>query len=605
MDLSHRFSFVFVFSETNTRNREKKMTSKSWTSVTFAALVFLILSEKVAADDFTSCFCYQTNGRWCDGTAVGSSEFWRDSCKNWVTDALLWTIPAFLALLFFFFFPFIFCAARVCCNCCGGREPTDGCCCPTNPGVRVTPEGTVVPQTKQYSNRSVFCTKFLLAAVFGLWVYYSVGIFVINHRVSNGLLDVIGSINSEMSSLYETVAAGQNASNALAANGATFVDATALQSELQSALSKYQTVVHDVAEINNHIHDAELNEQIGRNEDAYRIPAIGLCILFPAFIMMLCNCRGVVLTIGAGLMSFAAVLVVGAFIAHEVVAQGSTALCNNYNTTLVPSLINAATWGGGCGGASITQRVSDGAEQYFEQACSSGVATLCGESGAFTCPPGAYDLLCVDGQSSSGNVASWSHLLVVLNSTFFESVNTEDANCPSGCSISVCANQCASLTSKSASQQFQSFFDAYQQPVQVLVNDFFAAYYNCTGIYEALQSTSIHGNLCNEFSTQFTNISIQFLALSVLAIPAIILLIMGAKRFTKMTPLSDNSHSTNIVYQVMVQNDEERAIVGSPLLAPRPNNDHAMQQSEYGGYGVPVVGVLATQQSTCTGKVVN
>lgn len=558
-------------------------------------LVVMFASAAQADANFRNCFCFQSDGTWCG--ANGNNDFWRDSCRDWAEDALLWTIPAFLAWIGFLFFPFVFFAARMCCNCCGGRQPTDGCCCPSTPSVRVFEDGHEEPIPRRYSNRSIFCTKFFFASCFGLWVYYSVGVYVLNHRVDNALNDVTNSISFESSKISSMVIDAVNATQTLVNNDAPFISSS-LVFDLQAAQTKYLSVDNDIQNIVNHIQHAENDQSWGRYEDAFRIPSIALCILFPAFVMMLCNCRNAALTIGSGLMSLTAVLVVTAFITHELVAQASTALCNDYNDTLVPSVLNAAKWGHGCGQEGITSDLSTVSLGYFNDACKQGLADLCADD-AFQCPPNAYQNLCVDaGTIGTETLDGWATLAQLLNSTFTTSIVYNDIGCTGAlggdsCTISQCASYCSEPDLRSNSQLLVDFMDSYSDSMNVILVDFYPAYVNCTALYEALMSTGIHGQLCNEFSTQFTNISIQFLALSCLSIAAVILLILGAKRFMKMEKLDDQeTRGSTFAYRVLLQTDQERAVMGSPLLGSRTGGGDYQAAEPVVGYptddGAPI-----------------
>src|SRR5437868_6950152 len=99
--------------------------------MTVASLLLLPLVVSVVAADgsFESCFCWNhTAGGLCDGFAEGSS--WTTPCQNRLLGAFYWASPAIFVFCFFLFFPFFFCLSRVLCNCCGGRHPSEGCCCP-------------------------------------------------------------------------------------------------------------------------------------------------------------------------------------------------------------------------------------------------------------------------------------------------------------------------------------------------------------------------------------------------------------------------------------------------------------------------------------------
>jgi hypothetical protein len=566
----------------------KKEKSHNSTSMSSKILLLALTFAAAQADsNFRNCFCFESDGTWCG--ADSGNHFWRDSCKDWTLNALYWTIPAFLFWIGFLVFPFVLFAARMCCNCCGGRQPTEGCCCPSKPSVRVFDDGHEEPIPRRYTNRSIFCTKFFYCACFSLWIYYSVGIFVINHRVNNALNDVTSGIASQSTSISTVIEGTVNATQQLVTNGASFVGQNVVN-DLQQAQSKYQSVDNDIQKILNNIRKVENQQQWGRYEDAFRFPAIALCILLPAFFMMLCNCHNAVLTIGAGLMSFSAVFVVTLFIGHELVAQASTALCENYNDTLVPSVVNAAIWGKGCGEESITSDISGASLQYFTEACKQGLAGICG-NGGFQCPEGALQNICVDaGTIGQSSLYGWQSLAQLLNETFESSYLTTDVVCNSQvgnsmCTISQCATYCSNTELKDDSALLVGFMNSYSVAMNVIVSEFYPAYTNCTALSEALMSSEIHGQICNEFSTQFTNISIQFLALSCLSIAAVILLLLGAKRFKKMEKVEEaGGRGSTFAYRVLLQSDQERAVMGSPLLSSGTNHNGYPSVSE------PIVG---------------
>ncbi|KAJ9462556.1 hypothetical protein DIPPA_10449 [Diplonema papillatum] len=93
----------------------------------FLALLFLTFVQNCAADrsaKLAKCLCFDR------ATNTGCTGVITDQCQDYVKSLVITLYPSIAcAVIFLFLFP-MFMLCRRCCNTCGGREPSDGICCP-------------------------------------------------------------------------------------------------------------------------------------------------------------------------------------------------------------------------------------------------------------------------------------------------------------------------------------------------------------------------------------------------------------------------------------------------------------------------------------------
>lgn len=295
--------------------------------------------------------------------------------------------------------------------------------------------------------------------------------------------------------------------------------------------------------------------------------------------MMFCNCHNGALTVLACLLSLSASLIVFALVFHAVIAQATSEICSNYNDTSVPLLIDIASSQGGCGDQGVVAALDATAQKYFDFACNStsqsssassssdgslfaGLKELCA-SGLFACPPGVAALTC---QTSF----DWPNAAAGVSSILSKTTTRITAGCLN-CNISTCATQCSNLTAKALAQSFSHFAQLYSGDMEVVFTVLYPDYVNCTGLYNAIEwGSPLQDILCNSFNTDFTNISIQFLSMSLLSIPLIVIIILGAKRFQKMKTDSGEDVRINsvnaVVYGILAPSEQDKEVVGVPVL---------------------------------------
>ena len=551
--------------------------------ILLAIMLLALLPGAAVASNFEDCLCWDmATDSWCGGT-----DFYRSPCRDWVRDAFLWTIPAVLLTLFFFFFPFVFFCARCCCNCCGGKNPSDGICCPTE-RIAIDPiTGQQILQIKTYSTRSIFLTKFFFCMAFGFWIYFSVGVYHINDQAHSALHKTIERTQFEIDYLASDVNMTYYQLQVVAANGGSSFVGSSLLQQLASAKSKFSVVQYHTRMVVDNITKAEDDQGWGRNEDAYRIPSFPMTILLIAFIMMLCNCHNGFISVLAGLFSWLAVFVVVCFTLHAIIAQGASAACDNYNDTVVPLLLDIAVSKGGCGVPSVVASFDEAAKFYIPHACGQGTPSqlygnmlgLCGDY--FNCPVSGSGL-----QGLCNTSFNWPQAATTVMSVFTDGVAKAASGCVE-CNVTMCAKECSDPSARAAAAQFAQFAESFGSPMAYVFGTAYSDYVNCTALGEALEYKGpIHNALCTSFSTDFTNVAILFLELTITCIPCLVLLVVGAKRFQKMRKANGEavsfSQPQDFVYGVLVTSPEERAIVGSPILGTPvvPNEKRAAGESE-------------------------
>lgn len=560
--------------------------------------VVLLAASTAHASDFTDCLCWNvTTDKWC-GNAANSTEnhFYRDPCKSYARDSLLWTLPAMLLLLGFVGFPIVFCAARCCCNCCGGKHASDGICCPSQVFVEDATTGERVLQPKTYSNRTIFCTKGLFWLVFGFWIYFSVGVYHINDQVHWALLTTIDRTQHEIDTLASDSNQTSVALAEVAARGGASLLPSTLLAQAASATSGTAELAYHTRLVIGNITRAESDQGWGRNEFAYRTPSIALTLLVIAVFFLLCNCHNGGMSVLAGLFAWSAAFVVLVFIVHATLAQGATALCDNYNDTVIPLLLDIAESKGGCGVDSVVQAFDAAGQTYVSHACDNGSTTtppdallfgglqeLCTGAGVGLfagCPP-AVPALCA-------TRFNWPGLATAVVTVHDAATATAATGC-AGCNISTCAaGGCTNPQALALAQQFATFATAFAEPMAYIFATRYPDYVNCTGLAEAIAFRSpVQYALCDSFSTDFSNIAILFLELSLLALPAVLVLVLGAKRFRKMQSLAAPNEDLQIasaadfINGVLLPSAADKAMFGEPILTPsqakRRDDAHAAE----------------------------
>ena len=553
----------------------------------FAVLVVAAVAPAaVEASDFTDCLCWDvTTDKWCGNAAnTSDNEFYRDACSDWVTDSLAWTAPAAVLFVCFFFFPLVFCVARCCFNCCGGRQPSDGLCCPDR-YIAVDPAtGEQIPQNepKTYSNRAIFVTKALFWLCFGSWIYFSVGVYHINDQVHTALLTTmdrtqhtIDALHSDVGDIVSQLALVTLRGGADLVPSALFAPMTSAEHRLAELTYHTRLVVGNITKYEN-----DAGKGFSRAQIAYGTPSYALVVLVVAVFFVLCNCSNVSVLVLAGLFSLVAALTVLVFMLHAVVAQAATALCDGYNDTVIPLLVDIATSKGGCGVDSVMKAFDAAGQVYVTHACQNGSAAL--NASLY----GAMQGLCSTALLFMGCPATVPSLcetrfnfpaLATAVMTVYDTATATAASGCAGCNISTCAaaGGCTNSEAKALAAQFAAFATAFGQPMSYVFGTSYPDYANCSALEEAIASGGpLQYALCKSFSKDFSNIAILFLELSLLSIPVILVLVLGGKRFRRMQSLTQPGEDlhvetvTDFVNSVLLPTAADKAMFGEPILSP-------------------------------------
>lgn len=488
------------------------------------------------------CFCWnnETNN-FCGGNDWYNSE----SCRSWFWQAMAWAFPAIIMFFFFFLFPIFFCAARLCCNCCGGRQPTYGCCCPETHSAH---------RFRGYSNRTIFFTKFMFYACFGVFIYFGVGAIVTNVKLHSaftisynniyGLVGEMGTTANSVSEAYDTLAAHPyySGDDAYPLQFVTRPEAAAQADSTQV----FDSRVKDIKHILHQVRGAEFSQSHGRFELVFRVISIPLFCFLVVFFLACCNCGarcgGILISIWVLIFSWCAIFVTALFLFHMIWAQGATAICNNFNASFVPAVVGAIRSENGCGNSMEVaglQRVGDRFVQAIRdpssEICMATQELCAGKDAPFHCP---HPIPCID-EFPRHVATNRSHPTTKPNVNVFGALMERSVMKTSSkradahqTSILDCAEgDCSTFTiAYKGSAILNRFYKQYYRNVSYLVDDALMETAGCNRVYHNLNH-AVHPILCGDFDRYSTNMAIQGCALCFTLLFTLIFLIRGIKRF--------------------------------------------------------------------------
>jgi len=536
---------------------------KTLTYVALAACAVAFLSTPVAANSdmkgyLQQCLCWnnQTNS-FCGG------EKWYEShaCKTWFWDALYWTIPAIMGLFFFLLFPVVFCCARFLCNCCGGRNPTYGCCCPDESSRHRFPG---------YTNRSIFIVKILYCCVFGAYIYYAVGGYVTNAKLHNQVVDILSDLDHAVDNVAQLNNDTWTDFVTLAGNGYGVTEADA--GRMKFAMGTFDNRRNQMHNIIDDIRNVENNQGWGRAESVYRYPSCALFVYLFAFFFMLCNVRKLMVFL-VWLSCFAAVTVTIVFIPHMILAQGASALCSTYNSTMVPIVVGAVETQDGCNQPFVFSTIQRVASRFEAEAFNASsrlcmnVNSLCA---SLTCKINTCD----------GTVRFINPNASAMYNTSAFTLMVNTAGRSGGKSIAACALNCDGFdgTVQQKAKDVMAFVNStVYQAVQAVTNKALPQTTDCQ-IVKTQMWGDIQHDVCGSFNTHATNLAVVLGACIIISVIALPIMIRGMKRFAKMRndqPLSEVAR--NVVYHADAQlnhiDDADAAY--SPVCGVETDDTHA------------------------------
>lgn len=504
-------------------------------STTLAVFILLVFAHCTAAErdttskqfdedyyankQFGDCFCWdQEKDQWC-----GGSEFYREPCREWVSNKVLpWAGPSSIVLCFYGFFPFIFCISRLACNCCGGRKPSLGCCCPL-PHIPGAP-------LLQYHCCEVVATKFVHLIVFGGCVALCVLTYVWNHNAHDDTVDLITDFRRMTDTLWNAADGGERVFKDLVDQEAPFVNTNAA-SVISNASAEAKIKISDIDDILDKVHKFE-GPSGGRQVALNWLVSVPLFFYAIMAVLMMFNFRGGISSLSAAVVSLAAAGITLFFLFHGFVTAVSFGACGNYDTAVVPTVIGYLTSKGACGDATLVETVANTTRDFISlQMCqTAGLAVLC--SNYFECPENVcatgdftdFDYL---GRDLDRSVSRSDLAVGVFNS----SCGREGA---APCRIRDCANSVACTANSTvqllASSVIQTM-DKFRSQMIFITHTFNNTFPGCKAIESAFNGPIKH-SLCSHLRYSWGTITGFTAGMMGLHLFGVAILVLGAKRFT-------------------------------------------------------------------------
>ena len=538
---------------------------------------------------FRQCFCWnETENQWCGGYNLLKVP----ACQEVISTIGSWTVPALLIAIVMLLFPCFFALGRYCCNCCGGRDPSAGCCCPSTPH---RPANGEEGPGRVYHNTSIFIAKCAWLLCFSGLIYFSIGVFTTTHSVSADVKGLTGSLRAETDAIFTALG---NTSDAFlmmsmpntARKGGAFPNPDYIMIANQTAMS-FESRRQQIDNALNLVDNLEDDQNYGRAQVMYRLMGCVCLVGLIGLVFLIFNVRRAMLLVVI-LMSVASACLFFAFAVHIALGQVTSTICDDYNGTFVPAVVAAVKSQKGCDNSALTGMINSTAnayQQFVADPMSSnnlcGVLSLLCEGGTFTvldhkvtwnatfeCPlnvcsrdPGQYSW--VPPASTNETLAPiyyWANIsdyLIVNVSNFATMLANATVRpnvpggqgCPTGvspCTIEACADNCISATSpafpvslRQVSQMIVNIRKEYQTSIDYLAWTAMAANNNCSSFKNFLWNDndgSFYHYFCKDLSREFMSTSITIGSAAVVAAILVILSIRGMKRFQPMTARVSN-----------------------------------------------------------------
>lgn len=525
-------------------------------------LLLLVLAPFATADKdwsamnkdelFRECICWdQKTDSFC-----GGEKFWRSSCEHLALRTALWTIPAIMVGLFFGFFPFVFLICRYLCNCCGGRNPSYGACCPYS-------KTQVGESPRRYSNRSIFLVKFLATACFAAYIYYAVAIYTTNHKVHDSTRNLIDNIDSFCLQMKSDIV--EAAQTAVILKKEKLITDPHLR-QLQDYERVYSSRVNTIHDALGHVKDSESHQQYGRQQLSYALTSYPLFFMLFIFLFMLCNVRGLTTAILMSLFSISSCGLVALLCVHAVLAQASLIGCDNFNQAVAPTVRNVIEGKQGCNQEPVMKALNSTAILFVTRVCHDHkLAEFCGLT--FNCS--TRDLCETPFNATNYGLLNEKYFATVLESPAYNSSLCTFPNKMGAllhdCTIAACAKYCEGDAQHTAKQLVDDF-SIYGPNITAMSSRILGNTRDCYFVMKSM-NTTIRDGLCGDFKDRYTTASVVYISLVSIALISVFVFVSGTKRFTKMESVSEasgNLYPNNFVYGILV-NENERAIVGAPV----------------------------------------
>ena len=366
-------------------------------------------SNQSIDDSFRECFCYnETSRTWCanDPHAPGATYFLRTSCRRMISNLFIWDSFAIIPLFVFLLFPLLFCMGRLLCNCCGGRQPSYGCCCPAdNKLVSADPKFK-----RPYSRCSIwFATILAVAIVVAAVVFCALGL-----KLNRGLHNQVGFLRQQWSMISSQMAfQAEDVFSAIHRSGiADSAEFDALSSRMNSF---YIDVVHGLSDLH--------NGENKRNEWMKVTIAVPLATLALLLVFCIARIRGWAVTLLANVLCLLAAVACVSMVGYMALWTATDTVCNNkdhFNNFMFN--VTCAETGAGVRGT-VFGWANQTLIQAVNTACDQGLRQLCAKD-VFDCQDNICENMFVTSSSYFSNTA------FIMPSTDKWSAAWESSNAP-------------------------------------------------------------------------------------------------------------------------------------------------------------------------------
>lgn len=514
------------------------------------------------SDALKDCLCWNTTSQtWCHSSLDGSNTgFWRDSCQRVVYYNYFWVVFAVLWMIWLAVVPFFTCIFRICCNCCGGRNPSYGCCCPYSNKLM-----SQDPKFKRpYSRCQTFTAKILALIMLIAFIDLSVHAFVSNHQVSDKAMSGAQALQTSVSALQDTYLSviSLEKTEAFKRLNATSTSSNSwFQVDLSSVESLFNKYNKRVTDVQNGINKFEDHQHEYRSSPTIKLVAVPLAFVVIISILGFCNVRSWPISISAGLISIIGIVFIVAASVTVALGIGMGTVCNHQDT--VKNFTKQILTNRGCDMYTVTEQINATEIAFVNTLCKAGLnasSSICSGNNMFT-------------NTSAGFIG-----VNVVNMTLVEvAINASKKTAPAA--LALWTNY--SSLFKSSSPLATLFRDNYNCNIVDTQFDTVLEPALCQGEVH----TSKHGHhtwVSNTVSSALTGLGGLLFGLAIACTFTYWIWLNGAKRFTKSStkeeilaahhqflyPVADGSNDQWTPYQPHVGDIEALEKTAAPAPAP-------------------------------------
>jgi len=320
--------------------------------------------KQTPTEAFNDCLCWnKTSDNWChhehDGKHTG---FWRDSCQRVVGVNTMFWVPALLWIVYLSLMPLCMCAFRLCCNCCGGRTPSFGCCCPISNKV-LSPDPKWV---RPYSKCATWTAKILALIVFVLFFALSIGSYHHTSKVSHAVEQAASAAQADVDVTIMEINSLATKAKKYAAEPWMGVDANMIDT-VQSVIPTLTTASKDISHIPKHV-EHQLRAVLA-------FISVPLIIVIIVTALAMCNVRSWPISLSAGLLSFMTIGLVVVGCAIMSVSVATHLVCDNAQTvtTFAEDVLESK---GYCNQQRLTTAINNTQFAYAHTLCVNSLETM-------------------------------------------------------------------------------------------------------------------------------------------------------------------------------------------------------------------------------------